>query len=100
VTDWDSTYSYVIAATGWTWEYIDEFLTLPRLNALQKHWAKYPPVDVTAALHFPLKTNTGDRPRRKIDNVWQAANVVNDAEFATLASQHPGVPVKHFKLPR
>lgn len=40
----------MIAATGWTWEYLDEFLTLPRLDALTKHWERYPPVHITAAL--------------------------------------------------
>lgn len=43
-------FAYVCTATGWTWDYIGEFMTLPRLYAMIKHWAIYPPVHVTAAL--------------------------------------------------
>jgi len=34
----------LITATGWTWEYIDEHMTLDRLAALNKHWETFPPV--------------------------------------------------------
>jgi hypothetical protein len=48
-------YAYVAAATGWTWEYIGEQLTLPRLYALMDHWKRYPPAHVTAALFAGIK---------------------------------------------
>ena len=37
------------ACPGWTWEYIDESMTLPRLNALTRHWTEFPPVHVSLA---------------------------------------------------
>lgn len=56
-------YAYVAAATGWTWEYIGQCLTLPRLFALNRVWKKYPPVAVTAALFAGIK---GDDPPAKL----------------------------------
>lgn len=43
---WDDTYSHIIACTGWTWEYIDDFMTLPRFDAMQKYWRNNPPVHI------------------------------------------------------
>ena len=42
-------------ATGWTYEYIDEFVTLPRLAALDAHWAKHPPVHMSVAAFAGIK---------------------------------------------
>lgn len=39
----------MIDAFGWTWEYIDEEVTLPRLDAIIKHWQQVPPLSVSAA---------------------------------------------------
>jgi hypothetical protein len=100
VTDWDSIYAKTITATGWTWEYIDEFLTLPRLNALFEHWAEYPPVHITAALFAGIKSDGNvkrKRPSKKIQNVWQGANVVSDQAFFALKQ---GVRVLNKRLPR
>lgn len=41
--DWGELRSQVITHTGWTWEYVGEYLTLPRLQALTKYWSKNPP---------------------------------------------------------
>lgn len=30
--------------TGWTWEYVDEQLTLPRVLALTGYWRRVPPL--------------------------------------------------------
>ena len=32
-----------MASTGYTWEYIDDFMTLPRLHAMSKYWSDHPP---------------------------------------------------------
>ncbi len=31
---------------GWTWDYIDWHVDLPRLSALSKYWLKHPPAHV------------------------------------------------------
>lgn len=36
-------------AFGWSWEYIDEEMTLPRMAAISKHWEQVPPVSITLA---------------------------------------------------
>jgi len=42
-------YVILIDAFGWSWEYIDEEMTLPRMESVMKHWDKIPPVSVTLA---------------------------------------------------
>ena len=32
-----------MASFGWTWEYIDDHMTLPRLTAILDHQADFPP---------------------------------------------------------
>jgi hypothetical protein len=34
----------LITATGWTWEYIGEYMTIPRLDALIAYWDTFPPL--------------------------------------------------------
>lgn len=74
---------------------MDEFLTLPRLNAIQKHWSKFPPIHVTAAVHFPLKV-VGEKPR-KIENAWQGADTLGEERFRLLVKQD--VPTQNMRLP-
>jgi hypothetical protein len=33
----------VCQATGWTWDYVEGELTVPRLKALSRFWAQSPP---------------------------------------------------------
>lgn len=40
---WAAVYARVITATGWTWEYLDDNVTIPRLTALTAHWRDTPP---------------------------------------------------------
>lgn len=46
-------YARLAQATGWTWEYIGQNMTLPRLYAFTKMWADTPPLaESVAALAF------------------------------------------------
>lgn len=47
--------AYVCAATGWTWDYVGEHMTLPRLYAMFEHWGRYPPAHISAALFAGIK---------------------------------------------
>lgn len=38
----------MIACTGWTYDYIDEEMTLPRVNEILRYFEKVPPVGVSA----------------------------------------------------
>ena len=48
-------FSRVCCATGWTWDYVGEYLTLPRLLALCERWKMVPPVDESVAIYLGIK---------------------------------------------
>lgn len=39
----------LIDTFGWSWEYVDEEMTLPRMEAIAKHWETVPPLSVSLA---------------------------------------------------
>ena len=45
--------------TGWTWEYIDENMTLPRLYEMSEYWAEHPP------LHLLVAAVVGAKPKKQ-----------------------------------
>jgi len=69
-------YARVCDATGWTWDYVGEFLTLPRLRALVKRWNEFPPVSesVAALLGKPTHQSQPAANQHRITN----ADVVKD----------------------
>lgn len=42
----------MITVTGWTFEYIDDHMTVPRLRALSEYWEHSPPVHVLVAAYM------------------------------------------------
>ena len=48
--DWDALYATLIARTGWTWEYIDEHMSVPRLEAMNRQWERTPPLNEAVAV--------------------------------------------------
>lgn len=60
--DWDEMYVYLIECTGWTWEYIDEFMTLPRLGRMNDYWTRIPPLHILVASYFGFD---GRKPEEK-----------------------------------
>jgi hypothetical protein len=92
--NWDAEYAYVIAATGWTWDYVDEWLTVPRLRALNRHWAKYPPVHVTAAIFAGAGSEATPAPTAvKVGNLHELPNGI------AVGYPSDGVPVRVMKRP-
>lgn len=83
--DWPALFAYVIAATGWTWEYIGERLTLPRLYALQKHWATYPPTHIMAAMWCGYK-----EPEKVSVADVQATTAMAVSEMPVMVLKRPG----------
>ena len=83
--DWPALFAYVAASTGWTWDYIGECLTLPRLYALQKHWSIYPPVHIMAAMWCGYKPAT---PQKKEEQVQETAAWVN--KLPVMKLKRPG----------
>lgn len=48
-----------------SFEEVDEQLTLPRYNALQKQWTKWPPVAVIAAMYAGYKSGDKEVPKHE-----------------------------------
>ena len=44
-----------MTVTGWTWDYIEDNLTLPRVYALMNYWGKHPPLHVMVAAYLGIK---------------------------------------------
>ena len=44
--NWGDLYAHLIACTGWTWDYIENQMDIPRLASMNAYWAKHPPLHV------------------------------------------------------
>lgn len=42
--------------TGWTWEYIDDNMTIPRLQAMSDYWQEHPPLHQLVATFLGVKS--------------------------------------------
>jgi len=42
--------------TGWTWDYVDENMTMERLNALTGYWEDHPPLQAMIASYFGIES--------------------------------------------
>lgn len=49
----------MIQSTGWTWDYIDQSMTVPRVVALFKHFDKSPPLHAMVAAYLGVNTSSG-----------------------------------------
>ena len=55
-------YCFLISQTGWTWEYIDAHMDIPRLLAMNRHWRQHPPLQAMVQAYLGIKPPT-DTPR-------------------------------------
>ncbi|AEV24623.1 hypothetical protein Dsui_0203 [Azospira oryzae PS] len=86
-------YSHLVACTGWEWDYIAENVDLPRLKALNHHWADNPPIHRMVAAFFGIEPTTA---AEKTQSIEQAAEFIpvetlSEADFDALLRQH-GLP--------
>lgn len=54
--------AWVISSTGWTWEYVEDNVTLPKLAILDKFWQQIPPTSlqlkrISIALGLPVSAS-------------------------------------------
>jgi len=40
--------------TGWTWDYVEDTLTVSRLQALHKEWKRHPPLALMVAAYLGI----------------------------------------------
>lgn len=52
----------VCVNTGWTWDYVEGCITLPRIAALKRQWRVYPPVRISAAHAAGIKPGNLEEP--------------------------------------
>lgn len=50
-------------STGWTWDYVEQEVDLPRLTALSGYWRRHPPMHIMVAAYLGV----GDKPARERD---------------------------------
>lgn len=62
----------MITATGWTWEYIDEFMTLPRYEEMREYWDDNPPVHIMVAAYLGHGEKQGQQDGGSIEELMQA----------------------------
>lgn len=67
-------YGLLITVTGWTWEYIDECMTLPRLEELRIYWADSPPIHLAFIAFARAWSGEGSSKRSEVP-VDQQANL-------------------------
>ena len=48
----------IATTTGWTWDYIGQNLTLPRVYALMEYWRKHPPTHILVAAYLGVKSDS------------------------------------------
>ena len=61
---WNGIYARLVATLGWTWEYIDTCMTVPRLLALTEHWQESPPLHEAFAAFMDAFSGTERTTRR------------------------------------
>lgn len=64
----------MIDAFGWTWEYIDEEMTLPRLEVIVTRWDLVPPLSVSCsqmASYFGVSKPRSKKAKAKGSKVKQ-----------------------------
>jgi hypothetical protein len=45
-------YVDLIAAFGWSWEYVDDQMTLPRLEIIWRQWKRFPPLHMMVGAYL------------------------------------------------
>jgi len=66
----------VVACTGWTWDYIEDELDVPRLSALSSHWRSHPPTHVLVAAYVGFKAPQEDGVRNDPAEIEKLARLL------------------------
>ncbi len=69
---------------GWTWDYVEWNVDLPRLRSLQKYWGQNPPVHMLVAAYMQYKPSQGAKSK--------PSESVTDDQFAALMAAVPKNP--------
>jgi hypothetical protein len=87
-------YPLLITATGWTWEYIDENMTLYRLACFTHHWLDSPPVHTAFAGFLKGMGGKSKRPQGvEVDEM--PAHARKRMGFPDVPAQQRGTRTEH-----
>lgn len=78
---WGELYAHLIACTGYTWEYIENNMDLPRLASMNAYWAKHPP------LHLMIQHFMGIEAKSEFDE--QPLDAEPEMDILEFAQQFP-----------
>lgn len=67
--DWDAIIAHVCHLTGWTWDYVEDTLTTPRLNALYEEWRLHPPLPLMIAAYLGIKPEVQGTPDELVERL-------------------------------
>ena len=45
--------------TGWTWDYVENHMTVPRLKAMHEEWQRNPPLPLMIATYLGIRKEHG-----------------------------------------
>lgn len=60
-------YSHLAASFGWTWDYIDKEMTLPRLYEINRYFENHPPVHILLAAFMGVKQKPTMKKEEDLD---------------------------------
>jgi len=83
---------------GWTYEYIDQHIDIPRLISLNSYWQKHPPLHLLAAAFMGVKGAGAEVPDQDGGSLHEAAayipnNALTPDQFAAKLAAL-GLPVE------
>ena len=80
-----------MTATGWNWEYIDDYMTMPRFQKLTRYWLKFPPQHLSlASIKSALGIKPAERSRRTgTDNEYVPPELQSSRDITNLVVASP-----------
>jgi hypothetical protein len=79
--------AHIITVTGWTPDYIEENLTLPRVYALMEYWTENPPMHLMVKAYLGIK-GSGKTASINNDNAGDLLGMMGQAGVS-MAGQNP-----------
>lgn len=52
---------------GWTWEYIDDHMTVPRLSTFTEYWKSHPPMHLLVAAYLGVESPKENKKMSEAD---------------------------------
>ena len=60
--NWGEVFGLLVTVTGWTFDYIEESMTLPRLAELSAYWSDFPPLHLMVRAYLGIESKAKPKP--------------------------------------